>query len=626
MLVRFNEVSKSFGPFPVLDKASFQINYGDKIGLVGANGSGKTTLLGLIDSPEEADDGQVIRTADLRTGRIEQHHAFGSRAVLDEALASFDFLRDLSGQLRALELQMSVDRSPTLLAQYAERQHEFEDSGGYTYRARTEAVLTGLGFRTGQFEQAAGTLSGGEQNRLALANLLLRDSDLLLLDEPTNHLDLTSIQWLEDFLQNTDQTMLLVSHDRYFLDRIVNRILELEGGQLHVYSGNYSSYLAQRTERRQRARREWQKQQEWIDRTEDYIRRNIAGQSTRQAQSRRKALEKLERLERPLDSPTPVRFRFTGSDTPRRHVLSARNLSIGFPSRTPLLAQCSLSVEGGQRWAIMGPNGSGKTTLLTTLIGRRKPLSGHLERFETDVGYYDQSLSELEGTSTVLEELRSLDMNATDGALRSFLAGFRFSGDTVNKKTSDLSGGEQSRLALARIIYTAPPLLALDEPTNHLDIASRESLESALIAYPGTLLFVTHDRRLVERVATHILYLASGDSEVFASLSEVEDRGIPKRTPPVSTRVRQERQVPSARLSKNQAGQIRKKIETLESRIEETELEIHQLEQMFQSPPGDFAWAEANTRHSDLRQTAETLYSELDAALDLSESEDTGAL
>jgi ATP-binding cassette subfamily F protein 3 len=622
MLVSFSEVRKAFGAFEVLRSVSFQVDRGQKLGLIGPNGSGKTTLLDLIDTPAEIDGGQLHRAAGLRTGRIAQHQAFNAGTVLQEALASFSHLRAIEDRLRDLEARMEGDHDAALLGDYARLQHEMEHGGGYTYRARTEAALFGLGFRPGQFGQAPASLSGGEKNRLALACLLLAEVDILLLDEPTNHLDIRSIDWLERYLRDTPRAILLVSHDRVFLDRVVGGILELDRGRLREYPGNYSAYVRQREERRKSEERAWIQQQEWIRDTEEYIRRNIAGQKTRQAQSRRRALTRLERVERPFGQAPPVRFRFSHSGRSGRYPLRTRDLAIGYDADRPVVAGVSLEIESGDRCAILGANGSGKTTLLATLAGRRPPLGGEVERTERPIGYYDQELEQLHPNATVFGELRAVAPQASDGELRGFLAGFLFRADTIGKRISDLSGGEKSRLALALLIYQAPALLALDEPTNHLDIPARESLEAALAEYPGTLLFVTHDRRLVERVATRVLYLESGRALPFDSFGALEAHLAAEReqappptpargaTGPSSQDSRSGSDSPSG-LSKNRRDRVEREIRRVESSIREAEEDLGGMEGLFQSPPPDFDWETTHRRYDRVKTETESLYQRL---------------
>src|SRR5437667_392066 len=479
--------------------------------------------------------------------------------------------------MRALEQVIAEAPARDALDRYSELQHEFELKGGYSYRARTEAALLGVGFSRKAFDQASRSLSGGEKNRLALAKLLLSHTELLLLDEPTNRRDIKSIEWLEKFLRETDKTLVIVSHDRFFLDRVAGRILEIAGTTIQDYRGNYSYYLKERAERLGRQQKQWELQSEWIERQQEYIRRNIAGQKTKQAQSRRKLLARVKPLEKPKSTSAKVKFRFLPVERSGRYVLAARNLSVGYEGR-PLLHSIQFEVQRGERWAILGSNGSGKTTLLRTLIGARSPLEGELEWSQSlDTGYYDQQLQDLRLDAAVLDEIRELDPRATDGELRSFLAQFLFSDEDVFKIVANLSGGEKSRLMLARIIYANPQLLALDEPTNHLDIASREALETALIEYPGTILFVTHDRYLVQKIATHLIYIEDGRAYTFDRLSAFEEwletESIDQHHPPLRGGLSQGERREPAKLSKNRREQLEKEVAQVEKRIAAVEAE-----------------------------------------------------
>ena len=617
MLVRFNDVSKSFGPFQVLRNVTFDLRSGQKTGLIGPNGSGKTTLLGLIESPDDAQSGTVARTSGLRIGHLEQIPNLGTRTVFEAGVEPFAKLEQT--ERRIAELEDSITRRPDdveMLNEYSELQHEFEFRGGYSFRARTEAALFGVGFSRQHLDRPVQSLSGGERNRLALARLLLADVDLLLLDEPTNHLDIRAIEWLEHFLRDTDKALIVVSHDRFFLDRVVNQILELDQGRVSNYPGNYSAYLVQRQERHAVAEKQWQRQQEWIERTEGFIRKNLAGQKTRQAQSRRNQLDRLERVERPAGNNPEVRFRFSTSVRTGRHVVTTHDLAIGYPG-VRVADNLNLSVERGERWAFLGPNGSGKTTLLRSCIGRLPPVAGDLiwdERVE--VGYYDQHLQDLDGSATVFEELRGVDSRATDGDLRSFLAQFLFRGEDVFKSVGSLSGGEKSRLTLAKIIYEAPPLLALDEPTNHLDIPAREALEEALLEYPGTILFVTHDRRLVERIATHILYIGDGGVRTFDRFDSFESwlgQKVDDSRPEAETKATAGRSPKPQRreLSKNRRDQIERTVREIEARIATGENAIREIERLFQEAPLELEWDETNRRYAELKTDIEALYTEL---------------
>src|SRR5262245_18681142 len=379
MIVQLNGVSKSFGSRTIIRDASLQINPGEKVGLIGANAAGKTTLLKIVGGVLEPDTGVVTRKSGLRIGALDQIPDFHEgTSVLEEALRSFENLKSLENEMRDLEHAIAAETSGDVLDRYSRLQHEFELKGGYSYNARTKAALAGVGFSNDAYDRPSRNLSGGEKNRLALAKLLLSDSELLLLDEPTNHLDIRSIEWLERFLKETEKTVIVVSHDRVFLDRVANRIIEVANGTIQDYRGNYSQYLEQRTERLARQEKEWQLQAEWIAKQEDYIRRNIAGQKTKQAQSRRKLLARVKPLERPQSLSTKVQFRFMPVERSGRYVLTARDLAIGFDG-VPLVLGIQFEVQRAERWAILGPNGSGKTTLLKTLVGARTPVEGELE-------------------------------------------------------------------------------------------------------------------------------------------------------------------------------------------------------------------------------------------------------
>jgi ATP-binding cassette subfamily F protein 3 len=615
VLVQLSGVSKAFGAQTVLRYVTFQINPSEKVGLIGTNGSGKSTLLKMLSGKAEPDEGVVSRKNGLQIGTLDQIPDFHENTtVLDEGLRSFDNLISMEQEMRQLEHDISESHNPALLERYSTLQHAFELHGGYRFRAMTEAALLGVGFSKDALSRASRTLSGGEKNRLALAKLLLSEAELLLLDEPTNHLDIRSIEWLEHFLRDTPKTLVVVSHDRIFLDRVVGRILEIADSRLHDYRGNYTEYLRERAERLARQEKEYRQQQDWIANQEDYIRRNIAGQKTKQAQSRRKMLGRVQRIEKPKGASEQVKFKFLPIERGSRHVLSARNLTVGYDA--PLVRNLQLDVERGSRWAILGGNGAGKTTLLKTLTGALSPIAGELDWSEgTGLGYYDQQLAGLNMNSTVIDEIRELDSTATDGELRSYLAQFLFSGDDVFKKIASLSGGEKSRVALAKLIYESPTILALDEPTNHLDIASREALESALADYPGTILFVTHDRYLAQKIATHLLYLENQTGYSFDRLSAFEewlegDSG--KKPEPVKseTKASPPAAAPAA-MSKNRREKLEKDIVQAEGSIALLEAELALLERAFANPDPQFDWKSGQRRHAEIQATLDRLYDEL---------------
>jgi ATP-binding cassette, subfamily F, member 3 len=504
--------------------------------------------------------------------------------------------------------------------------------GGYSFKAQTKAVLFGLGFSESELDKSTTKLSGGELNRLNLAKLLLSRPNLLLLDEPTNHLDIPSVQWLEDYLRDYPDAFIVISHDRYFLDRTANKIFELADGLLEEYPGNYSRYLIDKEKRLRQRRKEYQEQREFIARTEDFIRRNIAGQNTRQAQARQKMLGRLDRLEQIHNDQSAARFRFEIRMQSVHQVLECQELMSGYEG-VPVAGPLDLRIYRGERVGIIGPNGSGKSTLLKTFLGIIPPLRGEVHwGAKVDAAFYDQQLSSLDGEGTVLEEMRQIAPLATDEILRGYLARFLFRGEDVYKPVANLSGGEKSRLALAKLIFGQANTLVLDEPTNHLDIPSREALEDALTDFPGTLLVVSHDRYLINKLATRLLYLDGGRNvtlfeggyEDFQSLQgqtpvPVREKQIPEPDPePVPD-------FPSAipRLSKNEYNKIKIRFEAIEEEIENLEEEIQRVTSALNDPNNSSDYLllqELGSQFATLSARKEELYLEWEQTLDRLES------
>ena len=520
MLFRLSEVYKSYGTQDVLRGTSLQVNPGEHVGLVGRNGAGKSTIFRLVRSDETADRGDVVRARGVKLGLLDQHvHFKPGSTVHESALAAFGRLQQIEHEMHELEHRMAEagDDLEKVLERYSDLQHEFELEGGFEYAARAEAILQGLGFERDMWSLETEKLSGGQQNRLGLACLLLAAPDVLLLDEPTNHLDVTAVEWLEEFLQEYESAYVIISHDRYFLDRCCRRIIELENGRAANYTGNYSDYLVEREERREAQQRAYDNQQQLIAKTEEFIRRNLAGQKTKQAKSRRKMLEKLERLDAVRRDQSSGDFRLQAIERTGNHVLTVTDLTIGYPEKM-LANGISFILRRGECLGIIGPNGSGKTTFLKTILNKLTPLAGEVRwGTKVQIGYYAQQLDDLDDRNEIIMELRRVaPSTATAGELRSFLAKFLFTGDDVYKHVRDLSGGEKGRLALAKLIYSRVNVLVLDEPTNHLDIPSREALEEALDAYEGTIITISHDRYFLDRVATQILALDGlGGSEHY---------------------------------------------------------------------------------------------------------------
>jgi ATP-binding cassette subfamily F protein 3 len=511
MLFRLSDVHKSYAAQDVLRGASFQINPGEHVGLVGRNGAGKTTIFRLIDGEEVPDRGEVVRARGLKLGLLAQHVHFESGSTVHEsALAAFGRLQKIEHEMHELEHRMADagDDLEKVLERYSDLQHEYEREGGFEYSAKAEAILQGLGFDRDIWQMETSRLSGGQQNRLGLARLLLSEPDILLLDEPTNHLDVGAVEWLEEFLQTYPRAFVIISHDRYFLDRSCRRIVEIENGQAASYKGNYSEFVVEREERREIQQRAFENQQRLIAKTEEFIRKNLAGQKTKQAKSRRTMLARLERVEAVRADQAAGNFQLQDIERAGSHVLTTTEVAVGYGDKA-LARDISLILRRGECLGIIGPNGSGKTTFLKTILGKLEPLGGEIRwGSKVEIGYYAQQLEDLDDRNEIILELRRVaPSSATSGELRSFLAKFLFFGDDVYKHVSDLSGGEKGRLALAKLIYSGVNVLVLDEPTNHLDIPSREALEEALEAYEGTIVTISHDRFFLDRVATQILAL-----------------------------------------------------------------------------------------------------------------------
>lgn len=503
-------VRKHYGPEPVLDGVTFDVRPGQRIGLVGPNGTGKTTLLRILAGREEADAGSSQLHPSLRCGYLEQQPVFGEgRTLWDEAHSALEHLVALQHESLAVAEALAKADDPgehkRLTSRYDHLQQELHRHDAYNLEYKVERVLDGLRFPRSSFGQAMSSLSGGEQNRLILAKLLLAEPDLMLLDEPSNHLDISATEWLEEFLGNNPAAMIVVSHDRYFLDRVTTHTLELFRGTVDSYVGNFSAYWQQKDERLLVARRTYEKQQIEIAKTEDFIRRNHYGQKHTQAEDRRKKLARIERVSPPREIAEPP-MRFFSAGRSGDIVLRAEELSKSYDR--PLFTGVSFDVLRGQRWGLLGPNGSGKTTLLRCLLGQVSPDSGRIDLGHgVDVGYFDQQLAGLDESTSVLDAIRPPRKDFVEQQRRDLLARFGLMGDTALQPVGQLSGGERCRAALARLAAMDANFLVLDEPTNHLDLWARDALEKSLREFEGTVLFVSHDRYFVDRVADHLLVI-----------------------------------------------------------------------------------------------------------------------
>ncbi len=511
-----------YGREKILRGVNIALQSGVKYALVGANGAGKTTLLAALSGELQLHGGtrQIMGSATIRMLRQETtiDPAASDSGLLLETVAGSAFTREreIEGKLALVAAEIAhadPAQQAELVEQQGKLQDEFEHLNGYTMKARLETALQGVGLMPETWDRPVNQLSGGERRRAALATVLLRNADLLLLDEPTNHLDLESCEWLEGFLESYPGAVVLVSHDRQFLDRVARKTLHLDRGRLISYSGNYSFFDEQSQLRYQQDLNAWQRQQTKIRQTEDYIRRNIEGQKTKQAQSRRKQLDKEERLEKPSTEPGLFRFHLTPVRPSGGTVLETEGLAKGWDGRT-LMSDLDLHISRGDRIGIIGPNGCGKSTLLKMMAGRIIPDAGRVViGHNVDLGFYDQELTGVSDHNTVLTEMISVDPVPTLGEHRSFLGAFGFGEDLHDRQVSLLSGGERGRLSLLRLIKESHNTLLLDEPTNHLDIRSRESLEAALDEFTGTMVVVSHDRRFMDKIVKKLI-IFSGDGEV----------------------------------------------------------------------------------------------------------------
>jgi ATP-binding cassette subfamily F protein 3 len=596
-LAQFADVSFGYPGVDILTGASLLIKPGDRLALVGPNGMGKSTALRLLCGDLEADAGDVRVLGRASVAYLRQSQEFaGAGTLLDALLEPFAHVQKMHEELVALEHRMAASHDPADVAKYGELQERYQSEGGYDLESRVRRLTSDVGFSESDLGRGVETLSGGERGRLELAKVLVRQPDLLLLDEPTNHLDLAAIERLEAFLSEYPGAFMMVSHDRAFIRAVCREIVELENGKFVRYPMGWDKYVVERDARLELQRAAFERQKEHVEKTEDFIRRNLAGQKTKQAQSRRKMLEKLERLERPDDQwehAGRIALSFqTGGDLGAKETIRAPKLDVGYTAQdgtvTTILRDVTANIYRGDKVGIVGPNGGGKSTLLKTLIGELPPLRGTVEHGTgVRIGYFDQKLGSLDESLTLENEIRSVRADLSPESVRNYLAKFRFFGDDPFRVVKGLSGGERSRLAMAKIMLFPRNVLVLDEPTNHLDIPARETLEDALDGYEGTLIVISHDRYFLDRVCTRLLVIEGDRVEAhLGNYSDwrrrVREAAAPPRAAAAAPKEREKEKPkppPSDAAKDRTASKEREReLRRLERRVETLEADVGKLE------------------------------------------------
>ena len=622
VIISGKDISKSYGTDIIFEDVCFGVDDGDRIGIVGANGTGKSTLLSIIAGDTEQSSGELYIRSDRKIGYLrQQNHFEGSGTVAEEAEKTFRHFYAMEKRLEELQLAISDHESESFdrdLAEYTALMEEYERKGGYTYRSELSAMLTHMGFTEADRNKRTGMLSGGERTRLALSCLLLSKPDVLMMDEPTNHLDLRMLAWLESYLEGYRGTLIVVSHDRYFLDKICNRIFDLGSGTLEAYRGNYSEFLVKREERYEVMRREYEKQQAEIARQEEIIRRfkqHGTEHLTKRARSREKRLAMMDIVEKPKLTSEKMKLSFEADFRSGGEVLEAEDLCKSFGDRL-LFDNVKLLIRKGERICIIGDNGIGKTTLLRILMGLEKPDEGYLRQgYNVDFGYYDQGQLLLDENETVLGEMKNAYRLYTDTEMRSLLGRFLFTGDDVFKHVRDLSGGEKAKLSLLKLMLSGANTLVLDEPTNHLDIESREIVEDALMEFEGTLIIVSHDRYLLNLIPDRILELTEhglaeyrGKFDYYLEKSGKMTEGEENKARPAgdgpADELRQTQELirsseAERKAKKQREAEDRKKArrsESIEERIHELEGMIADIQDQMEDPEkaSDPAWMSEN--------------------------------
>ena len=591
MILSCQGICKSFGEKVILQNASFHIEEREKAALIGNNGAGKTTLLRIIMNELPADEGQTVLMKDKKIGYLAQYQDIqGHRTIYEELLTTKQYIIDMETRMRSIEAEMNQAEGEALerlMNTYTRLTHEFELENGYAYKSELTGVLKGLGFTEEDFNKQVATLSGGQKTRVALGKLLISRPDILLLDEPTNHLDMESISWLETYLLNYPGAVFIVSHDRYFLDKVVTKVIEIEAGQVQMFSGNYSAYAVKKAQLRDAQYKAWLNQQRDIKHQEAVITKLKSfnrEKSIRRAESREKMLNKVQRIDKPMEIQNQMRLTLEPRIVSGNDVLTVENLSKSFPGQE-LFHDISFQIKRGERVALIGNNGTGKTTMLKILNDLLPADEGSFSLgAKVQIGYYDQEHHVLHQEKTIFQEIADTYPTLTETEIRNMLAAFLFTGDDVFKEISSLSGGERGRVSLAKLMLSEANFLILDEPTNHLDIASKEILEEALNSYAGTVFYVSHDRYFINQTATRILELTNlavvnyiGDYDYYLDKKEeLTEKYAPVKEQAIETA---QAEVPSeGKLTWQQQKEEQARKRKQENELKKTEQRIEELE------------------------------------------------
>ncbi|WEV44158.1 ABC-F family ATP-binding cassette domain-containing protein [Lactobacillus sp. ESL0684] len=626
IIAQGHDIEKQFGANILFKNVNFSIADNARIGLVGSNGVGKTTLLKIMTGQESSTHGEFTINKNVDVGYIAQENGLNEeKTIWNEMLGVFESLIKLNSKIQSMQEQIAQHpENKDLLMQYDQLQFDFEQRGGYTYQADIKSILNGFNFPQPTWSKQIASLSGGEKTRLAFVKLLLRKPPLLLLDEPTNYLDIDTLDWLENYLKGYSGAILTVSHDQYFLDHLANQIFELRFGKLTTFKGNYSDYLAQRQLRDQQQEQAYEKQQEQIKKDEEFIQKNIVrATTTKRAQSRRKQLAKIDRINPPKHQ-SKVRINFQSERPSGKEVLILNNLTIGYPTKT-MVKNISLQVNKGDRVAVIGQNGIGKSTLLKTVMHDLKPKVGSIKYGSSlDIGYYDQELQQLDSSKTVLDTIWDRHKTMPERDVRSVLASFLFTAQDIDKTVGQLSGGQKARLTLTVLSLEHNNFLLMDEPTNHLDIEAKEVLEQALQKFDGTLLFVSHDRYFINQLANKIVAVKDGGAKIYeGDYSYYLNEKAKEQLASQQIQNEQEQPVDTSKLNYQQQKQRDSQKRKLERQVEQAEAKIEELEQQQTAVQTEMADPEIATdfgKLGPLQEKLSAVQTELDQANQLWET------